>query len=243
MKYFVALILGMVVGVIATALIVYYNPLYARNEISPLAVTDNEIFTLGYSAVAGDSLLYTNNGESATKPHPARVLQLWEPTVRLTTVMAALLTNSRGELAGIGIKISSRSERTRLIDAAALVDSVWHVYLSERGSFFVEQTENHWSYLRNVVAPAYLSSGDNWKGSWRGNLTSGPTPLRTARVFGASGDFAGIETEAVEALSAQAYAVGQGRVAADGELTIEIPAVAAERIPGTEDQDPSRDPP
>lgn len=230
MKYVVALILGMLVGMLAAAAVVYYNPLYAKNEISPLAVTDNEIFTLAYSAVAEDSLLYTNNGESTTKPHPARVLQLWEPTIRLTTVMATLLTNSRGEPVGIGIKFASRSERTRLIDAAALVDSAWHVYLPQRGSFFIEQTENHWSYLRNVVAPAFLSSGDNWKGNWRGNLTTGPTALKTARVFGGSGEFAGIETEAVEAMSAKAYAVDKGRVAAEGELTIEIPTDAAERI-------------
>lgn len=224
MRYIIALILGVLVGTGATALVVYYNPLYARSDLSPLAVTDNEVFTLGYSAVPEDSLLITNDGESAISPHPRRTLQLWEPAIRRTTVMSTLLTNSRGELAGIGIKFSSASERTRPIDAALLFDSVWHVYLPQRGSFFVEQTENHWSYLRNVVVPAYVSSADNWKGSWRGNLTAGPTPLKTARVFGASGEFAEIETEAVEVLGARAYAVGRGLVAAKGELTMELPA-------------------
>lgn len=230
MKYVIALILGMLAGAAVTLLIVYYNPLSARSGLSPLAVTDNEVFTLSYSAVPEDSLLYTNDGESAIKPHPGRVLQLWEPTIRRTTVMATLLTNSRNELAGIGIKFASDSERTRPIDAAVLVDSVWHVYLPQRGSLFVGQTENHWSFLRAVVVPAYVNSGDSWKGNWRGDLTAGPTPLKTARVFGGSGAFADIDTEAVEALSARAYAVGKGLVAAEGELTIELPA------PGTPDR-------
>lgn len=236
MKYVVSLALGLLVGFAVTALAIFFNPLNRNQDFSPLAVTENVVMTLNYSAVPEDSLLFTNDGESALRPHPAKVLQLWEPTIRQTTVMATLLTSSRGELAGVGIKISSRSEGTRLIEAAALVDSVWHVYLPQRGSFFIEQTENYWSYLRNVVVPAYWNSGDNWKGSWRGYLTSGPTALDTARVFGGSGEFAAIETEAVEALSARAYAVAQGPVAAEGELTIELPpADRPGRITAAED--------
>ena len=47
--------------------------------------------------------------------------------------------------------------------------------------------------------------------------------LATARVAGASGQLAGVDTEAVEALAARAYSVDQGPVAMQGELSIELP--------------------
>lgn len=223
MKYLAALFLGSIAGILLVAGLVFINPFYSRNEISPLAVTTNEVMTLNYSAVPRDALLYTNNGDSRIAPNPAKVLQLWEEPIHATTVMTTLLTDSRGNVAGIGIKFSSDSESTRLLDGQALVDSAWHIYLPKQGSLFIEQTENYWDYVHNVVVPAHWSSADNWKGIWRGNMTAGPNALGTARVTGGSGEFATLVTEAVEALTAKAYAVSQGPVAIDGELAIEIP--------------------
>ena len=222
-KHLVALLIGMLVGGCLLLLGLYYNPMTSQNVLSPLAVTDNDVITLNYSAVPQNALVYTNDGESQVAPHPVKVLQLWEPPIRLTSAMATELSDSRGQLAGIGIKISSKSERTSILDGQALVDSVWHIYLPERGSLFVQQTENYWSYIRDIVVPARWSSGDNWRGTWRGNVTSGPNALGTARVVGGTGILSGIHTEGVEALSAHAYSVEQGPVAIDGELSVEIP--------------------
>ena len=108
------------------------------------------------------------------------------------------------------------------MNGEAIVDSVWHIYLPGRGSLFVQQTENYWNYLRNVVIPAHWSSGDNWRGLWNGNVTAGPGALGTGRVVGGSGEFDGLVSDAVEALSAKAYSVDEGPVALDGSLTIEI---------------------
>ena len=168
-------------------------------------------------------LVYTNDGESQVEPHPAKVLQLWEPTIRQSSTMATTLVDSRGQLAGLGIKFASHSEGTSILDSEALVDSVWHIYLPGRGSMFIAQTENYWDYIRDIVVPARWSSGDNWRGTWRGNITSGPNALGTAQVFGGSGEYDGVDTEAVEALNARAYSVEQGPVAMQGELSIEIP--------------------
>ena len=71
--------------------------------------------------------------------------------------------------------------------------------------------------------PAYWSSADSWRGSWRGSITSGPGALETARVFGGTGIFAGLEVDGVESLNAKAYSVSAGPVAMDGELAIELP--------------------
>ena len=86
----------------------------------------------------------------------------------------------------------------------------------------MEQTENYWNFLRNIVVPAYWSMANHWKGVWNGNMTVGPGALGTAAVSGVTGEFAGLESEAVEAVRANAYSVSRGPVAMDGRLTIDI---------------------
>jgi len=231
MKYLISLFLGMVVGAAALAALLYYNPFTAQNSLSPLSVTDNELISLNYSAVAADTLVYTNDGESQVMPHPTKVLQLWEPPIRRTVAMATVLADSRNQAVGIGIKFSSDSESTSILNGKAIVDSVWHIYLPGRGSLFVEQNENYWSYLREIVVPAYWSSGDNWRGIWSGNITSGPGALGTARVVGGSGAFSGLDTDGVESFAAKAYSVEQGPVAISANLAIEIPRLELATTP------------
>ncbi|MDH3612526.1 MAG: hypothetical protein OEU90_00175 [Gammaproteobacteria bacterium] len=231
MKYLISLFLGMVVGAAALAALLYFNPFTAQNSLSPLSVTDNELISLNYSAVAADALIFTNDGESQVAPYPAKVLQLWEPPIRKTVAMATVLADSRNQAVGIGIKFSSDSESTNILNGKALVDSVWHIYLPGRGSLFVEQSENYWSYLREIVVPAHWSSGDNWRGIWNGNITSGPGALGTARVVGGSGEFSGLNTEGVESFAAKAYSVEQGPVAISANLAIEIPRLELATTP------------
>lgn len=222
MKYLIMVIIGFFVGAATTIVLMFFNPLASANPLSPLAVSDNELISLNYSAVAGDAIVFTNNGNSQVRPKPAKVLQLWEASIRHTEVLVTVLTNSRNAVVGLGVKITSDSESTRLIKAEMLVDSIWHIYLPGRGSLFIEQTENFWSYAREVIAPAYWSSADNWKGVWNGNTTAGPGALGTARVIGGSGEFSNRQMAAVEALSARVYSVENGPLAMDGHLTIEL---------------------
>ena len=163
MKYVISLAIGMIVGLTLFVLGLYFNPFVGNPSVSPLAVSDLDLVDLSYSLVASDSIVFTNDGESHIKPHPAKVLQLWEPTVNRTRGFVTVLTDSRGEPAGLGVKFSSDSEDTALIEGVVLVNSVWHIYLPEHGTFLVDQTENFWPYLHDIVIPARLSSGDNWR--------------------------------------------------------------------------------
>lgn len=223
MKYLAAFVLGLIVGVAALFALLYFNPLTNSHRLSPLSVSDNQVIAFNYSGVATDALVYTNDGESQVVPHPAKVLQLWEPTVRRTDAMATVLMDGRGLPAAIGVKFSSDSESTRVLNGEVIVDSVWHIYAPGQGSLFVEQQENYWNYIRDIVIPARWRSGNNWRGNWNGSITSGPGALGTSRVVGGSGIFAGLESDAVESLSAKAYSVEFGPVAMDAELAIEIP--------------------
>jgi len=222
-RYLPPLFGGMAVGLGLMFGFLYYNPMSTANTLSPISVTDNEVVRLNYSAVAQDVLIYTNDGEAQIAPHPAKVQQLWEAPVRFTTAMVTVLNDSRGQVAGIGVKFSSRSEQTNILRGEVLMDSVWHIYLPARGSLFMEQSENYWGYIRNIVVPARWGSGDNWRGSWLGNITAGPGALGTAAVAGGSGQFQYMNTEGVESFSAKAYSVEHGPVAMTGELAIEIP--------------------
>jgi hypothetical protein len=179
---------------------------------------------LSYSAVASDAIMVTNDGESRIDPIPEKVQQLWEAPIRQTSTMATVLRDARNQVAGLGIKVSSAAESTRLLNGKVLVDSIWYVYLPGRGSFFVEQSENYWYYLRDIVLPAYRSSGGTWKGKWMGNITAGPGALGTARVVGGSGEFVGMEMLGVETLSVSAWRVEDGPLAAEGQLIIELPS-------------------
>jgi len=227
MKYVIALLTGALLGAVLFSLALYYNPFAAQPAISPLSVTQDRVINLSYSAVASEAILYTDNGESTVTPHPDRVADLWELAIIDTRIFVTKLRNARGEVTGIGFKFSSDSEQTSLINAEAEVNSVWHVYLPGQGTFLVDQTENYWSYIHDIVIPARWSSGNNWKGAFHGIMTSGPGALGIARVTGGSGDFSGQGSEAVESLTAQAYSALDGPVSMSGNLTIIAPNASA----------------
>ena len=223
MNYVISLIAGLLIGAGLFVAGVFYNPFTAQQAISPLAVTDDRILELGFSAVPGESILFTNNGESVSSPHPDRVADLWEPAIANSSIFVTELKDARGQLAGIGIKSSSHSEATDLLFGKALVSSTWHVYLPGQGTLVMDQSENYWSYLRTIVVPARWSSGDNWKGSFHGITTAGPGALGTARISGGSGVFAGMNSEAIESVTARAYSADVGPVSMTGSLTITLP--------------------
>lgn len=223
MKYVLALLLGLATGGALFAVGLAYNPLFGNEELSPLAVTDSQTLILGYPVVTTESVLYTNDGESRVRPHPEKVLQLWEAPIRQSSVAAVVLWDSRNQTTGLGFKFASTSEGTRLLDGRAIVDSVWYVYLPGRGSLFIEQTENYWDFLRDVVLPAYRSSSNTWRGQWLGNITEGPGALGTAKVTGGSGDFLGHSMLGVESMTVRAWHADRGVIAGEGQLVIELP--------------------
>lgn len=223
MKYIIALIGGFVVGALIFAVAMYHNPFISQPTVSPLAVTDDRVIDLSYSAVPADAILYTDHGESIVTPLPDRVAELWEPAVSDTRLIVNLLRDGRGSRAGIGIKFSTASEKTAVIRGEALVDSIWHIYLPDQGTFMVDQVENYWAYLRDIVVPARWSSGKNWVGNFHHIMTVGPGSLGTGRVTGGSGIFANVASEAVESLTARGYSATSGPVSMSGNLSVSLP--------------------
>lgn len=223
MRYVVSLVAGIVIGAMLFVLALYYNPLHGRASVSPLAVTDDRVVEISYSAVPADALLYTDHGESKVAPRPDRVAELWEPAVVDTRLHVMMLEDSRGDVAGLGIKFLSDSESTDVWNGDAVANSVWHIYLPGQGTFMIDQTENYWTYIRDVVVPAHWSSGDNWRGTYHSIMTNGPGSLGTARLTGGSGIFAGLNSESIESLTARGYSAVTGPVSITGSLAIALP--------------------
>lgn len=223
MKYAIAFVLGLAFGVLAVGVGFYYNPFVGRSELSPLAISEEGVNNFSYSLVASDSIMFTNDGESVTSPYPEKAAKLLEPTIIDSELRVTGLTDSRGQPAGIGIKMSTPSQSTRLLDSKIIYDSVWHLYLPGRGTLAIYQQEDYWSYLRDIVIPARISSSDSWRGSWIRNMTIGPGALGTGRVDGLSGNFAGLKSEAVESINAKAYSSLQGPAQMTGLLSVIIP--------------------
>lgn len=223
MKYVISMALGLLTGAMLFIAGLYFNPFTGQAAVSPLAVTDERVVDLSFSAVPADAILYTDHGESSVTPQPERVAELWEPAVYDTNVFVTILRDGRGHTAGIGIKMLSKSEDTAIVRGEALANSAWHVYLPGQGTMMIDQTENYWAYIRDVMIPARTSSGDNWRGTFHRVMTNGPSSLGTARVSGGSGDLAGVVTESVESLTAAGYSAASGPVAMEGSLTIAIP--------------------
>lgn len=224
MKFVAVFIVGLLFGALLFVVALIYNPFISTQNLSPLTVTDSQTITLSYSGSATDHIVFTNDGESETKPYPEKVLQLWERPINQSSMMATVLRDGLGKTAGIGVKISSLSESTDLLGAKALVDSVWYMYLPGKGAYFVEQSENYWTYLRDVVLAAHRSSANVWKGSWHFDTTFGPGALRTAKVTAGSGPYEGQEMLGVESLTTYVYSVSAGPVSAEGRFIIELPS-------------------
>jgi len=219
MKYFVGLLLGMVAGAVLFGAAIYWNPFVGRSSVSPLALS-TDMVELNFTAVPERSIAWINNGDSAWPPHPQKVQALWEPAIVDTVVLVTRLHDSRGQSAGFGIKFSTGAESSRLMNGEVLVNSVWHVWLSGQGGLLIEQVENEWPWLRDVVIPASWRTSNDWRGTWFGILTVGPGALGSGRVTGGSGWFSDAEGEAVEARRASAYSAARGPVAVDGSLTV-----------------------
>jgi len=222
MKYVVILIFGMLIGAAILVAGMIYNPFVLDRGLSPLSVSSSQVMTLNYSGAPSESILFTNDGESHWKPFPEKAPQLWEAPIRQSSAMTTVIRDARGQTAGVGVKFSSQSEKTKLLQGKALVDSVWYVYLPGRGSLFIEQSENYWTLLREVFLPAYRSSSNSWKGTWLGDLTAGPGALGTSKVTGGSGSLRGLSADGVESLSVQAYSADRGPISAEGRLAIEM---------------------
>ena len=150
MKYIVSLIIGILAGMATFVFVFYNNPFVGRAELSPLAVSESGLNNLSYSAVTTQAIMYTNNGESISRPHPGKIAELWEPTVEQSEVLITRLIDSRGMLAGIGVKMSSPSHEKLGISQ---VDPLKERAIAWPACFQLERKSSHFAPWICLWAP------------------------------------------------------------------------------------------
>ena len=92
MKYAIAFTLGLIAGAALFLLALYHNPFAAGPAMSPLSVSGEPLLDISFRAVPAESIAFTNNGESRVRPHPEKIAELWEPAIRHTSILVALLS-------------------------------------------------------------------------------------------------------------------------------------------------------
>lgn len=224
MKYMLALLGGILAGVVLFGLLLYVNPFAKAPGVSPLAVSQSSMLELTFSAVPDDTVATIYSSKARPDSHPVRVEDLWDPALANTKVTVTALRSSRGQPRAIGVKFSSLAKEAGLLQAKVPVNSNWHMWMLNDGGLFIDQTENLWFLLRDVIVPAYLGSEGAWRGTWYGIETIGPGALGTGRVTGGSGKLNGVQGEAVESAIVRAYQADRGPVAMDVNLTLSLPA-------------------
>ena len=184
-----------------------FNPLTSSNDRVPISANSSQALDLRFGSHVSDALAYTNGGFDELPVRPAGIGELWHPTLNGAHAAVHALENSHGAVVGVGVKFLAPSERSRLLTGDILVDSSWNVLLPGTGSFFVDQTENYWPFLRSVALPAMRAEDKRWQGDFETDLTVGPAPTLEGRMIGASGVLRGHRGEAREALAASGYSL------------------------------------
>jgi hypothetical protein len=225
-KYLFAFLAGVVLGTAVVLFGVYLNPLARYNEGPPLDPS-TEVF---YRTVT-DTLLRASSPDDPLASVPDTIAGLWAPTLASTEVRLLALQGEDGAASGLGVRFATLSEATRPLTGALLVNSVWNIHLNDRGSLFVDATDNLWPFARGVLLPAWRADDRRWQGRFSDALTVGPGAAGTGVATGSSGEFAGVRGEARETLAVDSLSLGDRRLQALGMLQIAAgaPAIADRR--------------
>ena len=208
MKYFIAALIGISLGVATVGLAIYHNPWTAQNSKVGIDPAPDRTFELYYGSMIGDSIAYTNGGSAYLPRRPSDIGELWQRTLKQAHAAVHELTNKDDVFAGIGVKFGAWSRATRPLTGKVMMNSVWYIYLPGSGGFFVEQQENYWPFIRSVAIPALMDGDKKWEGEFDSDLTAGPGPAFEGLVIGGSGVLRGHRGEAREAISVAGFSMG-----------------------------------
>lgn len=206
MKYFLALLAGLVLGGAAALVLLYFNPLIERK--AELLPGDSDL-VLHYVVPGDDLVAFTHSGTLPLPLKPSDIGPLWESTVRTAALASMTLAGVDGRPAALASRLSMPSSVTDLLTRGLLIDDYWLVTLPGRGSFFVHSLNNFWPLLKDSVLPVSVL-GASWRGPREYHPTLGPGSRGAALVTGATGEFAGRQGSALEQYRLNRYTRANG---------------------------------
>lgn len=220
MKHLLSFLFGLAAGIALFAVLMYVNPLAGGSSQSPLVGVAGEQLAVDFDETPAGAIAWIGNGENPGGSRPPMVQELAAGTVRHTRIYVLPLTDGRGQPIGVGVKYTTQAEEPGLLLGDFPAHGTWQLWLPGRGGIAVFQEENHWPFLRDVIAGAYLESGNNWRGEWRGVLTDGPAANGAGHVYGGSGAFAGRQGLAAQSREARAWSASSGPAEMRGRLEL-----------------------
>lgn len=216
MKYVIALIVAFAFGFLLAVAGVVMNPLFG----APQDRRGGESLLLKHSGRGPSALFHTDTGYPWLANRPAGTLPLRAGTVRFAAASVMMMDNAGGSPVAVAVRLSALRNDSHPLIGQLLEDNVWHITVPGRGSFVAFTTDNLWPMLKRVTLPAMLSGDDRWRGEFRSLTTVGPHDLGHGRVIGIGGAFAGLEGDAVAAVTVREFDAKQGPLDLRGELAL-----------------------
>lgn len=215
MKYVLTGLAGLLLGAIAAAGVVYFNPLIANRSAPADLAAD---WRLDYSFPTPGVLSHTHGGALPSPLLPAGVQTLWEETIG-AAALTTLPLDAGGGASLWATRISVPSTKTNLIFNGVVVSDHWLVSMPGAGSLFMTAETNAWPVLKDTYLGVELLGR-----AWSGRAAYSPT-LRVpgaAAVHGGTGRFAGAAGTFVETLEIGAYDRVAGIESMTGRLTVDF---------------------
>lgn len=216
MKHILALIVGLLLGGIVAASLIYFNPMLAGDP----QPKPTDPWNLSYSFTGASTLLLTHNEQIALPEVPPDVADLWESGIDGMILNALALTGDTGLIEAVATRVSVPSAKTNLLTEGVLVDDYWLLTVPGAGSLFVHSLNNQWDLVKDTLVRVDLL-GQDWPGPIEYDPTRGPETRGSGSIVGLSGQFSGQKGTALERLALDRYDV-RGFEQLRGELALVV---------------------
>ncbi|MGH7805345.1 MAG: hypothetical protein ACREQJ_13435 [Candidatus Binatia bacterium] len=190
MKRVIGFLVGMVLGVNAVTLALYFFPFAHEGRTAALlgrAEKADEVFT---ARVLGDASAATHGGAFPFKPFPEGIPSLDDPNLASAFALIIKIRDAEDRVIGFGTELEVALPESRLLFGRVMTDTYWTIVIPGRGTLFLHETEDNWNLVKDVYLPM-LTSGRDWSGEWINVNTIGPRDDWHGVVVGGTGEFAG----------------------------------------------------
>lgn len=217
MKYLSIVLAGFLVGAAIACLAVYYNPL-TDERVDELGSFD---WVFDYGFPGSGVLTFTHGGDLPLPVEPAGAPELWEKTIRSTTMAVVALEGDETEPTALASKLSVPSQETDFLTSGVIMNDYWLLTVPGEGSLFMVGDSNVWPLMKDTVVPVTLLNRP-WPGPRDYQPTAGPGIRGTALVLGATGRFAAQEGSAIERYRVKRFGRANGIEEFAGEVHLRI---------------------
>jgi len=204
-------LIGVSVGIVSTLLLSALDPLSKSvRPATPIAKVsdDGAIHETFHSDAPRDVLAATKGSDLPISPYPEGVGVLSDEHVRSGFAWLTKLRDEQGTVIGFASEQAVIDPNSNLMQGRLMTTTSWTLTIPERGTIFLEQSENQSELARQVVLPA-LAIGKPWNAAATFVTSVGPAANARGRIAGGTGEFRGITGSFVEVNQLQRFSMSE----------------------------------